>query len=284
MMIDNPRNPVAIFTTVEVVTSPGSSHPAPLPKPTRKQIEAAKKEEEKFRHEDALRTISWAKKQLQKNTEDRIEILKLLLDRRADPRRQEGGDGTALMAAAGSNFSEGARLLLDHGADPNARDSDGRTALMYACGPDAAVAQILVNHGAKLDVRDKHGATALILTLLAQHNQTPEYLVEHGADVDVRDIFGDTPLLEAALNSDLPTVRSLLQRGADPHVRDRNGNTPLSYARMRHDPAMVALIKDALKQQHPGRHHLIRRPHSSWYHSFERAAHRATAVPLRSSR
>jgi uncharacterized protein len=98
-----------------------------------------------------------------------VELMKLLLARRADPKMATDFGDTALTAAGGIGWVEGVtyerstkenleavRMLLDLGLDPNAANKDGRTALMGAAlkGRNDVV-QLLVDRGAKLETRDK---------------------------------------------------------------------------------------------------------------------------------
>ena len=73
------------------------------------------------------------------------ELMKLLLDRGADPKRKTNNNDTALTLAAGIGWVDGVtyersakdnvaavRMLLDLGLDPNAANNEGRTPLMVA--------------------------------------------------------------------------------------------------------------------------------------------------------
>jgi len=97
------------------------------------------------------------------------ELLKLLLEFKADPFLKTANGDTALTAAGGIGWVEGVtyerspqenvealRLLLDLGLDPNGANNEGRTALMGAAlkGRNAAV-QLLVDRGAKLETYDR---------------------------------------------------------------------------------------------------------------------------------
>jgi len=97
------------------------------------------------------------------------ELMKLLLEYKADPTVVTANGDNALTAAGGIGWVEGVtyersvqenvealRLLLDLGLDPNHANSEGRTALMGAAlkGRNAAV-QLLVDRGAKLDQNDR---------------------------------------------------------------------------------------------------------------------------------
>ena len=102
-----------------------------------------------------------------------IAVMRLLLDRSADPNIPTFSNTTALMAAAGVNWSvgqtyteskegpmEAVKLCMEKGADVNAINAMGFTALTGAVnrGSDDIV-EFLVKHGARMDVKDKEGRT-----------------------------------------------------------------------------------------------------------------------------
>jgi ankyrin repeat protein len=105
-----------------------------------------------------------------------ITVMRLLLDKGADPNIATFAGTTALMAAAGVNWAENQtyteskealmealKLCVEKGADVNAANSMGITAVIGAAnrGSDDMLA-FLVQHGAKLDVKDKEGRTPLV--------------------------------------------------------------------------------------------------------------------------
>jgi uncharacterized protein len=104
-----------------------------------------------------------------------ITVMRLLLDKGADPNIPTFSNSTALMAAAGINFAyqqtwteskehqmEAVMLCLEKGADVNAVNTMGLTAVMGAAnrGLDDIV-ELLVKKGARLDVKDKQGRDPL---------------------------------------------------------------------------------------------------------------------------
>jgi len=104
-----------------------------------------------------------------------ITVMRLLLDKGADPNIPTFSNSTALMAAAGINWAyqqtytesreqqmEAVKLCLEKGADVNAVNSMGLTAVMGAAnrGLDDIV-ELLVQKGARLDVKDKQGRDPL---------------------------------------------------------------------------------------------------------------------------
>ncbi len=97
------------------------------------------------------------------------ELMKLLLQYKADPKAVTALGDNALTVSGGIGWVEGVtyershkenfeamKMLLDLGLDPNHANNEGRTALMGAAmkgRPD--VIQLLVDRGAKLDAHDK---------------------------------------------------------------------------------------------------------------------------------
>lgn len=102
-----------------------------------------------------------------------ITVMRLLLARGADPNIPTFSKTTALMAAAGVNWSvgqtytesredlmEAVKLCLEKGADVNEVNTMGFTALTGAVNRASDdIVEYLVKHGARMDVRDKEGRT-----------------------------------------------------------------------------------------------------------------------------
>jgi ankyrin repeat protein len=102
-----------------------------------------------------------------------VTVMKLLLEKGADPKIPTNSNTTALMAASGVNWVvaqtytdskesqiEAVKLCLDLGADVNAANTMGLTAVMGAANRGADdILQFLVSKGARLDVKDKEGRT-----------------------------------------------------------------------------------------------------------------------------
>ena len=104
-----------------------------------------------------------------------IEVMRLLLEKGADPSIATQAGTTALMAASGVNWMTGqtyteskealmeaVKLCLEKGGDVNATNSMGVTAVIGAAnrGSDD-ILEFLVKKGARLDVKDKEGRTPL---------------------------------------------------------------------------------------------------------------------------
>jgi ankyrin repeat protein len=104
-----------------------------------------------------------------------IELMKTLLDHRADPSRALANGTTTLMVALTGRGSrtltpdtpmfQAVRLVLDRGADVNATGGNGATLLHQSVDRGEAFVRLLVERGAKLDLRDSSGRTPLDIAL-----------------------------------------------------------------------------------------------------------------------
>lgn len=144
-----------------------------------------------------------------------LSVMRLLLEHGADPHIETVEGTSALMAAAGVNWTvaqtwdegpeallEAVRLCFDLGMDVNEANSMGITALMGAAnrGSDDII-EFLVDKGARLDATDNEGRTPLDWAkgvFLATHAAVPKpssvelitnLMAEHGIEIagDVED-------------------------------------------------------------------------------------------------
>ena len=114
---------------------------------------------------------------------------------------------TPLMRAARAGDSAVMRLLLDKGADPKLTTKDGNTALMFAAGvgyrdkntrgseSEALEAlKVALGQGFDLNQANAKGETALHGAALRGADTIVQFLVEHGAKLDAKTKQGFTPL------------------------------------------------------------------------------------------
>jgi ankyrin repeat protein len=107
-----------------------------------------------------------------------------------------GDDRSALHAAASVGNLELVRLLIQRGADPNLANRFGETPLFFAAEHGhRSVAQELVSRGASLHRRSRYtGMTPLGLAAEGGHVETVSLLLEHRANPASRNAFGKTPV------------------------------------------------------------------------------------------
>jgi uncharacterized protein len=161
-----------------------------------------------------------------------IALMKLLLERGANPKIVTDHGDTALTVASGIGWVEGVtyewskednfqaiKMLLDMGFDPNAANRDGRTPLMGAAlkGRNEVI-QLLVDRGAKLELRDNGSRdTDKAASKLAGHTwQAVDYaegLVRVGVQSAV--LFPDTAKLIRKLMTERGLVVPAENRNVD---------------------------------------------------------------------
>ena len=153
---------------------------------------------------------------------DGLPLLRLLLEKGAQPDVKTLAGMTPLMAAAGHGKVEAMRLLIEKGAVVNAKNSAGATALIAAAAAGSPEAvRLLLEKGADPNVVTKRSQTALAAAATTGVEATVKLLLERGAKVDVEDERGYTALLYAAGSDAVPAgvVRRLLEKGANPELK-----------------------------------------------------------------
>lgn len=193
-----------------------------------------------------------------------LEIVRLLLERGADPNLPEEGiapDGHALYAAAANGHHEVVRLLLEHGARPNAEVESSADALSRAISNgDQRMVELLCAHGAARGVHllayhnDLRTAAALFAVNPALADD-PEALAnaagEGHADF-VRLMLRHQPGLPRrvifpgwSVGAKTPELNELLFRhGLNPSAPDWLGITPLHHLARNGDLEKAALFLD----------------------------------------
>jgi len=190
---------------------------------------------------------------------DSLDIVKLLLDRGADPdvrlkavapnRKADAyadpillEGATPFVRAAKTADVAAARALLSHGADPNLTNKNGANAIMAAAG-------LLWR-----DASSKGTETDAIEII--------KMCLDRGADINaVTNDTGDTALHGAAARGANRVVQFLAARGAALNVKNRRGLTPLDEATLGLDdsssdrrpprPSTVALLRQLMARSDP---------------------------------
>jgi len=190
-----------------------------------------------------------------------VHVVEFLLQQVADPSTVVND---LLITASGYGSTEVVRLLLERGANPNAKDKDGETPLHEAAkNGHVDVVKLLLEKGADLNARDYMGRTPLHYAAENGHVDVVKLLLEHGADFKKKDVGWRTPvdvasasaknvfveweqrrtlsLFDAVIRGDVEGVKLWLEREVDPNVKV-GGSTPLHVAAERGYVEIVELL------------------------------------------
>ena len=194
------------------------------------------------------------------------DVVKLLLDAKADPNRDSFGLLPLFQAAENGDLASVKSLLAAgakvnaplHAVDEDLKAREGDTALM-ACGSPtgkASVVKALVAAGGDVNQKAKNGKTAVMQAVAAENVEVLRALVESKADVTVRmpppEDMDALTIAVGKRRADL--VKLLLDAGADPEVRLDGEVRMLEFALLSDQPDVAALLRKAgAKEPDPAR-------------------------------
>jgi ankyrin repeat protein len=176
----------------------------------------------------------------------KTEVVKALLDAKADVNARDHSDQTALSRALIERHDDTFELLLNRpGVDVNVKGLNEATPLITCVARSWAPAvQKLVDSGADINAQDSDGDTALHVAATINNEQIFKLLLDKGALVDVKNKVGGTALMWAASYDDEPAVRALVAHGASLDLKDSDGLTALGWAKKNN--RAVAKVLDEL--------------------------------------
>ncbi|KAF8733901.1 hypothetical protein HU200_014757 [Digitaria exilis] len=120
-------------------------------------------------------------------SEGQIAAVRYLLDKGADPNKQDHEGYAPLHDAAKGGFDEIARLLLSGGAIVDISSAEGTPLHAAAAFGKIGVMQILLEHHADAgaDLNSRHPQTPLVIATLRGLTECVENLLKAGADADI---------------------------------------------------------------------------------------------------
>ena len=151
------------------------------------------------------------------------DLVKILLDRGADPNTLDKNGDTCLHASIlGYCSTETLQNMIAHNANVNAVSKDGSTPLLLACSTaQASSVRCLLKAFADPSIADGGGDTCLHQAIAADcSTETLERIIYHGADVNVVNKKLRTPLLISCAYRQIDSIKVLLKAGADPTIAD----------------------------------------------------------------
>ncbi len=189
------------------------------------------------------------------------DIVKLLIEKGADPKAMDFLRTTSLRAATLGNDTETIRMLIDAGVDVNAADLPGITPLMMAAGwnGNTQAVQMLLAKGANanavsrpvMGLPARNGASefgSLTALIMAAPFGPPEMigdLLAAGENANARDVRGMTPIMLAVAtdHQDSAVIKMLLDHGAEPTAKSKIGDSALDWAQRAALPPGLKLLK-----------------------------------------
>ena len=118
------------------------------------------------------------------------------------------------------------KLLLQKGADPNERNSVAETVLMTAIEQGMVdIAMLLIKSGADVNAQDIYGNTVLMKTVSEGNPELVTMLIQKGANLEAQDEEGETALMYAVIWGQTEIVELLLKTGANVNTLNNDGVT-----------------------------------------------------------
>jgi ankyrin repeat protein len=134
---------------------------------------------------------------------------------------------TPLNVASSNGHLEVVKLLLEKGADPVVQDKSGDLLYITALNGHFEIVKLVLENtdDRVLDNHQTFSKNTLIAASYGGHKEIAMFLLDKGVSVDAHGEEHGTALQAAILTCSIPLVRLLLDRGADPAARDKHGWT-----------------------------------------------------------
>lgn len=190
----------------------------------------------------------------------RHEVVKLLVERKANIEHRAKTGLTPLMEAASGGYVEVGQVLLDHGADVNASPvpSSRDTALTIAADKGhCRFVELLLDRNATIEVKNKKGNSPLWLACHGGHLDVVQLLVNRYADVDSRDNRKVSCLMAAFRNGHVKVVKWLvkhvqqfpLDQECERFIATQNPTTPQEEEKLKKCRQCMEIIIAAKERQ-----------------------------------
>ena len=184
----------------------------------------------------------------------RDEMVRSLLDHRADPALQDHEGDTAILKAMEQGHCSVVTVMLDSHIDFAGIDSRGRNLLHNACllkNPRPDVVRLLIDRKIGFNVQDSYGQTPLHMASRAGSPEVVQVLMNLKANLNIKDAYGRTAL-EVAWQYGRADIVKMLS-GKTSEVVRANATLPLwALARLgREDLIRKMIIKSNLDEREP---------------------------------
>jgi len=178
-------------------------------------------------------------------TEVRLEMIRLLIERGADPRSEVNHRNLMDIAVHDSDAQVG-DLLREYGVPYGPREMAAFNRLDELKRALKENPEVLKDRFRPVwAARPGQGPTLLGVALREGHQEMAKFLIEAGAPLDTVEYRGQTPLHMAARGGDPELIRLLVARGLDVNARDEYQDTPLMDIAWQGKPAAIAALIEA---------------------------------------
>lgn len=166
---------------------------------------------------------------------NQIESVKSMLDRGVEGINKANNYGvTALHIATFNGYFRIVKLLIEKKADPNAKTNIGMTALHCAAFKGhTPIVKFLLEKGAHINALNDFRRTALYYAVTIGHMKTVQVFIKNDANINIKDIYGQTPLHSAAYKSKYDIYHYLRRHGAIKYADDNNFTPDYIYCNMK---------------------------------------------------
>lgn len=165
--------------------------------------------------------------------ESRINMMKLLIDNKANINYTDENGFNPLNIAIESGDMELTKFLITNGANVNSLMQDGVSLIGYAIAQNNMdLLQILIENGANVNYTggDSWADIPLMTASRLGLDNVVRILLTRNVDINAVDMNGNTALHTAALNSQLSVVKLLLEKNTNLDIQNKVGNTALHLA------------------------------------------------------
>ncbi|XP_061169144.1 ankyrin-1-like [Saccostrea echinata] len=175
-----------------------------------------------------------------------LDIIKLLIERKADTEMTAKRGRTPLINACRNGCTQAAQCLLENGANVNKHDDQNCTPLLHASmNGHVDIVKLLLGNKADITLHSVRGNSPLYIASFWGHVEVVEELTRYDAVVDIQNEDSKTPLSAAVWNGNLNVVKILLQNGAKVNQHVDGDDAPLLIAaRQDFNDIMDILLKN----------------------------------------
>eukprot|EP01091_Cochliopodium_minus_P000913 TRINITY_DN1080_c0_g6_i1.p1 TRINITY_DN1080_c0_g6~~TRINITY_DN1080_c0_g6_i1.p1 ORF type:complete len:739 (-),score=227.44 TRINITY_DN1080_c0_g6_i1:18-2234(-) len=164
--------------------------------------------------------------------EGNVEMVKMLLECGANINAIDKEKYTPVLEAASQKHFNVVKLLLDKNADPNMLNTGNSGILHYLIRIDEKSNDLNIQKqliiqcckmGANINMKNKFGETPLHQSIMRRSLEITQFLISQNADINKINKFGETGLHKAVILKDFDLVKFLLENGSDVKIESSRG-------------------------------------------------------------